>query len=159
MTKDFWDDLIVRLNEEHPETVFQALMYAIVRFIDSFRKKGNSIPEILNKFIESLNDEMKVYCSVDNINRNSSGSKNLVYNWNKAQKIGESILAHHPTAQLKDAANFYAKIVIGWAFVYPMECLSLQSRIEFSGEESEIEIAGKIVDYFIWWLCMPDWQD
>lgn len=151
--------MIDTLANEHPETVIQALMYAIGKVIHSFRLKGNSILEILNEMIESLNDEMKARCSIGNITRKSSESVNLVYNWNKAQEVGKLLAAHSPTARLKEAANFYAKIVVDWSFACPKNILNLQTRIHFSGEESDFEIANRIVDYFIMWLSAPEWQD
>jgi len=156
MTGDFLDELVVRLIDEHPETGFQTLMYSIVAFINSFRAQGASIVEVLNTVIESLNNEIK---SDSCANRRSSEPKNLVYDWDKARDIGESILAHQPTMQLKAAANFYAKIVVNWAFAYPKNYLSLQSRVQFSGKESDVEIRDRIVDYFIRWLYFPDWHD
>ena len=159
MTDTFLEGLIDTLANEHPETVIQALMYAIGKVIHSFRLKGNSILEILNEMIESLNDEMKARCSIGNITRKSSESVNLVYNWNKAQEVGKLLAAHSPTARLKEAANFYAKIVVDWSFACPKNILNLQTRIHFSGEESDFEIANRIVDYFIMWLSAPEWQD
>ena len=159
MTDTFLEGLIDTLANEHPETVIQALMYAIGKVIHSFRSKGNSILEILNEMIESLNDEMKARCSIGNITRKSSESVNLVYNWNKAQEVGKLLAAHSPTARLKEAANFYAKIVVDWSFACPKNILNLQTRIHFSGEESDFEIANRIVDYFIMWLSAPEWQD
>ena len=159
MTDTFLEGLIDTLANEHPETVIQALMYAIGKVIHSFRLKGNSILEILNEMIESLNDEMKARCSIGNITRKSSESVNLVYNWNKAQEVGKLLAAHSPTARLKEVANFYAKIVVDWSFACPKNILNLQTRIHFSGEESDFEIANRIVDYFIMWLSAPEWQD
>ena len=159
MTDTILDDLIDTLTDEHPETVIQALMYAIGKVINSFRLKGNSILEILNEMIESLNDEMKAKRSIGNITRKSSKSINLVYDWNKAQKIGKLLVAHSPTARLKEAAKFDAKIIVDWSFACPKNILDLQTRIHFSGEESDFEIANRIVDYFVMWLSAPEWQD
>ena len=159
MTNTFLDNLLDTLTDEHPETVIQALMYAIGKLINSFRFKGISILEILNEMIRSLNDEMKARCSIGNITRKSSESVNLVYNWNKAQEVGKLLAAHSPTARLREVVNFYTKIVVDWSFACPNNILNLQTRIHFSGEESDFEIANRIVDYFIMWLSAPEWQD
>jgi len=152
------DDLVLRISDEHPETIFQAIMYAICGYISKYRVKGKSDLAVFSELLRSLEKEMEIKCNTDDLQRKPYKLKVRNFNWKKSKKIGNIMLANQPSTQ-KDGANYYSKIVVGWAFICPRDYLNFQMRVKISDEDSDIDIAQKIVEYFRLWLSDLKWQD